>query len=176
MRNLYALTPGELLVGQELEKRGYEVYIPTKDKGIDLLATKVADVLTFQVKESRVYLQSPGIRSRGGPAWTSWTQLTSSELKNAADRNVDLFVFVIHALAEDGNKLKFEPSYVVIPPLDLEERLRRYRPGKDRSVYWYVDSNGKLWETRGSKLGYQGARDRDFTEYLEAWPQVSSRS
>jgi len=59
MRNLYALTPGELLVGQQLEARGYQIYIPTKDKGIDLLATKDSDVLRFQVKESRVYLHEP---------------------------------------------------------------------------------------------------------------------
>ncbi len=168
MRNLYAPTPGELLVGQELEKRGYQVYIPTKDKGIDLLATKGAAVLRSQVKESRVYLQPSG-----SPAWTSWTQLRSSSLRDAAERGVDLFVFVIHALDETGGRVKFKPLYVVIPPMDLEERLRRYRPGKDRSVYWYVDGNRRLWELRGKRwvdTNYEGVGERDFTDYLHAWP------
>lgn len=167
MRNLYALTPGELLVGQQLEARGYQVYIPTKDKGIDLLATKAADVLRFQVKESRVYLQPPG-----GPTWTSWTQLRSSSLRDAADRGVDLFVFVMHALVETASRAKFKPLYVVIPPTDLEERLRGYRrDSEDRAVYWYVDQNQRLWEVRGRKRGYERMRERDFTGYLGAWPR-----
>ena len=167
MRNLYSLTPGELLVGQQLEARDYEVYIPTKDKGIDLLATKNADVLRFQVKESRVYLQRPG-----GPTWTSWTQLKASSLSDAADRGVDLFVFVIHALVETGNRAGFKPLYVLIPPIDLEQRLRQYRrDSEDRAVYWYVDSDQRLWEVRGRKRGYEEERERDFTDYLEAWPR-----
>jgi hypothetical protein len=168
MRNLYAPTPGELLVGQELEKRGYQVYIPTKDKGIDLLATKGTAVLRFQVKESRVYLQPSG-----SPAWTSWTQLQSRILRDAAEGGVDLFVFVIHALDETGRRVKFKPLYVVIPPMDLEERLRRYRPdSEDRSVYWYVDGDRRLWELRGTRrvdTNYE-VDERDFTDYLHAWP------
>jgi hypothetical protein len=169
MRNLYALTPGELLVGQELEKRGCQVYIPTKDKGIDLLATKGAAVFRLQVKESRVYLQTSG-----GPAWTSWTQLPSSSLRDAAERGVDLFVFVIHALDETGRRVKFKPLYVVIPPMDLDERLRRYRrDSADRSVYWFVDGNERLWELRGKRwvgTNYEEAGERDFTDCLHAWP------
>ena len=169
MKAHYAITVGEFLVGEELQKRKFEVWIPAKDTGVDLLATMGSKILRLQVKESRVWID----RNRSHTRWTSWTMLKSADLGRAADKGVDFFVFVIHALDESGLRPKFtDPRYVLIPPLELDERVATYRPGTDdRSVYWTVDDHDRLWEARGEMRNYAQSAEREFTEFLENWPR-----
>jgi hypothetical protein len=169
MKNLYALTPGEFLVGERLQREGFAVYLPLKDVGIDLVAEKEGRWSRLQVKESRAYL------TREGQApWSSWTQLDAGTLRRAVEGGVDFFVFVVHALAEAGNRLRFDPFYVVISPSELDRRLSRYRSSpEDRSVYWHRDGE-TLWEVRQSGgrrvTEHHQVPERDFTPFLEGWP------
>lgn len=168
MKNLYALTPGEFLVGERLQQRGFAVYFPLKDVGVDLLAEKERRHSRIQVKESRVYRQRTG-----RVPWSSWTQLRAETLRTASEQGVDFFVFVVHAFAETGNRLRFSPFYVVIPPKELDRRLGQYRRDpRDRAVYWYREGE-KLWEVRQA-ASHRITQDyhtneRDFTQFLEAW-------
>jgi Holliday junction resolvase-like predicted endonuclease len=87
--NTYTPNAGEVLVGNHLEKHGWNVYLPTRDIGVDLLAERDDRLVRVQVKESRTYdnAANPEV------AWTSWTQLTHAQLEKAITMRVDLFVF-----------------------------------------------------------------------------------
>ncbi len=170
MRHLYAPTPGEFLVGEQLERQGWAVYLPTKDIGIDLLAERQGHIIRIQVKESRTYpKQNQDID------WTSWCQLKEKDLSRAQGLGVDAFVFVVHAPddSEGAHRLRFAPFYVVISPATLDAKLAKYRRTADRAVYWHRDHGGRLWEVRSLASAKAGAkfRDprRDFTEHLNAW-------
>jgi hypothetical protein len=157
VRNTYQPTPGEFLVGDKLERLGYDVYLPSKDRGVDLLAEKAGRFVRVQVKESRTYLEN-------GEPTVSWTQLRPDALTSS---KCDFFVFVVYSPTEEGHRLKFEPFYIVISPRVLERRLSEARPGKsDRAVYW---------QRRGKEL-YE-ARSKpplDFSEFLEGWHFLAS--
>ena len=60
MRPLFTVHAGEFLVGQHIEKefKDKSVWVPTKDKGIDLLVTNSGNTkaVTLQVKFSRDFL------------------------------------------------------------------------------------------------------------------------
>ena len=60
MRPMFTIHAGEFLVGQYIEKkfRDRNVWVPTKDIGVDLLVTNAANTgpVTLQVKYSRDFL------------------------------------------------------------------------------------------------------------------------
>ena len=60
MKTLFTVHAGEFLVGSEIEKRitGVNVWVPSKDKGIDLLISDSQNgrLVTVQVKFSRDFL------------------------------------------------------------------------------------------------------------------------
>ena len=60
MKTLFTVHAGEFLVGSEIEKRitGANVWVPSKDKGIDLLISDSQNgrLVTVQVKFSRDFL------------------------------------------------------------------------------------------------------------------------
>jgi hypothetical protein len=143
------------------------VYLPTRDVGIDLLAERERKLLRVQVKESRTY---ENLNAEMG--WHLWSQLEPDALTRADALGVDLFVFVVHAPDENGNRRRFLPFYVVIRPRELEARLAAYRHGPDRAVVWFRDA-GQLWEVRGKTAKKAGPsfrrRERNFTRYLDNW-------
>ncbi len=176
MKHTYSLNAGEVLVGNQLEKHGWSVYLPAKDVGIDLLAQKCERFVRLQVKESRTYdtVNNPEI------SWSSWTQLTKDQLRKAADIGVDWFVFVIHAPSERGHRQGFQVLYVVVGCDELERRLGAYHVGADRTVYWYADNDGDLWEVRGMTARKAAASfriaKRNFTRNLDNWELLESNA
>jgi hypothetical protein len=169
MRHLYSPTPGEFLVGAELEQRHFDVYLPTRDTGIDLLAARDGLHVGIQVKESRTYWE--GDRAE---RWNSWTQLRAEQLRGSS---AELWVFVVHAPDLGKTRLRFCRLFVVIGPRELDRRLAAYRPTDDRSVYWHLGEDGRLWEVRGvrrTRPAWEGFRvpERDFTDHLDAWQLV----
>jgi hypothetical protein len=174
MKNTYAPNPGEVLVGNQLEKHGWNVYLPAKDVGIDLLAERGGRLVRLQVKESRTYdnVNNPEVN------WTSWTRLTQEQLSKAAGVGVSWFVFVVHAPGARGHRQSFDVLYVIIACGELERRLSAYQDGTERTVYWYADGDGKLWELRGMTSRKAGASfrtpERDFTMHLNNWDLIAS--
>lgn len=175
MHHLYSPTPGEFLVGEELERREFQVYLPTKDSGIDLLVARRGCHLAVQVKESRTYPQP----TRSAVDWSSWTQLAPRDLGRAQELGVDFFVFVVHVPDVSGARPRFRPLYIVIAPGELERRLAAYRPSADRAVYWYQSEDRQLWEVRGRKSEAGPTfrvPERNFTSHLNAWGLLEQAS
>jgi hypothetical protein len=119
MKTLFTIHAGEFLVGSEIEKRikGTNVWVPSKDKGIDLLISDSENVrlVTIQVKFSRDFLVThmEEIFQKGLLACGWWTH----NRKKIQESKADFWVFVLQA---------FDPKrtqYIIISPQELGQRL-----------------------------------------------------
>jgi hypothetical protein len=176
MRPLFTIHVGEYLVGSHIEKhfKGYNVWVPSKDTGVDLLVTDRANRVSnsLQVKFSKDYYGKEtdaainrGIKSRG---W--WTFDRQKIEKSKAD----YWVLVLHSFHSKDS------DFVIVPPkklLDLFAALDRHK--KTINSYLCVTHNSKLcWETRGLRkgelrniaTGKKAERNRNWTKYLNKWP------
>jgi hypothetical protein len=180
MRPLFTVHAGEQLVGQYIEQsfKGKNVWVPTKDLGVDLLVTNLTDkkMVTLQVKFSKDFLpimklEAPVIRKLRS---CTWFTLEGSKLANSV---ADRWVFVL---------LGFEKrtyDYIVISPNELLTRLRTLHPNPSRryQVYVWVTQQARAWLTRDlRKEDQQQIADnsfvhpiRDLTEYLNDWRAIS---
>lgn len=75
MTPLFTVHAGEYIVGEKIEKEFKElnVWIPSKDTGIDLLITNKenTDTVSLQVKLSRVYMSPEAIWRQIRKSWNS---------------------------------------------------------------------------------------------------------
>ncbi len=91
MRPIFTIHAGEYLAATEIEKRfrHLQVWIPSKDTGIDLLVTdgRQNKVACLQVKFSKDYLGSSGGAAQGPEIASSgwWTFQRTKIAKSAAD-------------------------------------------------------------------------------------------
>jgi hypothetical protein len=182
MRPLFTVHAGELLVGQHIEQslKGKNVWVPTKDSGVDLLVTnsKNTKMATLQVKFSRDFLpimklEIPLIRKLRSCTWFTLDR------KKLANSSADRWVFVLLGI-ERGKH-----DYVVIKPRELLAKLKKLHPNSQRyQVYIWVtqDRPARAWLTRGlSKADQQRIADnsfknsiRDLTQCLNDWSAIKS--
>ncbi len=183
MRPLFTVHAGEFLAGDYIGRkfRNVDVWVPAKDRGIDLLVTNKEKKsrkkpVSLQVKFSRDYLitgrpaefQKP-LRARG---W--WTLNRPKIIESPAD----YWVFVLAGFA--GRKTDF----VIIKPTELLKRLETIHGRKGRTAriqsYLLVTKKNKCWETRGLKKADQRAiaqgtykdPERNFSKYLNNWQPI----
>lgn len=170
MKPIFTIHEGEFLVGDHINRRlghKYDVWVPTKDSGIDLLVTRKRQrgkPVRIQVKFSRSF----SIREEVARHLiaTSWFTLEPTKIRKS---QADLWVFVIMTLKHDEH-------FIVIPKRELQKRLPR-NAGKKWHVYLWVYDNGKCYQVRDlnkeQKLDtvHRGVRDRrhDFSQWLENW-------
>jgi hypothetical protein len=178
MRPLFTIHAGEFLVGEYLEKNypRLNVWIPSKDTGVDLLVTNAANnkSISFQVKLSRVYRsyhsEDPfeSTLSAGG-----WFTLNQDKI---AKSNADYWVFI---LVSHDKKIK--PIHIVISPKELLTRLTSIHGKSERyNFYAWVKTPGLALDGRGlSKADKQKLLDgdlnlgkRDYSEFLEGWDPI----
>jgi hypothetical protein len=170
MRPLFTIHAGEFLVGDRINRKlghKYEVWVPTKDSGLDLLVTRKrhrGKAVGLQVKFSRSF----SIREEMARHLiaTSWFTLDPAKVRKS---EADLWVFVILTL-------KHEEHFVVIPTRELRKRIPR-GGGSKWNLYLWVFDDGSCYQVRD--LGreetldalHRGVRDRhrDFSEWLEQW-------
>lgn len=170
MKPLFTIHEGEFLVGDHINRRlghMYDVWVPTKDRGVDLLVTRIrrrGKAVGLQVKFSRGF----SIREEMARHLiaTSWFTLEPAKIRKS---QADLWVFVILTL-------KHEEHFVVIPTRELRKRIPRGR-GRMWNLYLWVYEDGSCYQVRD--LGtedrldtvHRGVRDRrrDFSEWLENW-------
>ncbi len=174
MKTLFTVHAGEFLVGSEIEKRitGANVWVPAKDKGIDLLVSdsQNARLVTIQVKFSRDFLVThmEEIYQKGLLACGWWTH----KHKKIQESRADLWIFVLQAF--DPKKTQ----YIIISPAELGQRFSKiHGPMETLQSYLWVTEKGKCWEARGLSKKDQiliannafTNEDRNFTRYLNAW-------
>ncbi len=181
MKPIFSVHAGEYLTGSHIEKnfRHVNLWVPAKDRGIDLLVSDSAnhDTVSLQVKFSKDFLvahmqrQAPEFQRRLRAC--GWWTLNSEKVRRSP---ADYWVFVLQGFANKS------VDYVVIPPRELLRRLHGIHHGRQKlwQVYLWVTKTDRCWETRdlskGDKLliaddKFSNPR-RDFSKYLDAWKPV----
>lgn len=170
VKPIFTIHEGEFLVGDHIGRKlgkRYDVWVPTKDDGVDLLVTRKngkGSPVRLQVKFSRSYRIPEELREKVQA--TSWYVLNPAKIRKS---RADLWVFVIITLRR-------EPHFVVIPTRELRKRIPQ-KSGKRWDLYLWVYPGKKCYNTRGVgnvdriaalKSGI-GDTKRDFSEWLDNW-------
>lgn len=189
MKPMFTVHEGEYLVGSYLEQKGFSIWLPAKDRGIDLLVSKESPrrCVSIQVKFSKDYSRqysTPALRNSflcGG-----WWTLSPDKIRQST---ADYWVFVTHTFNSyqglDAESREIEPSqFIVIRPADLALRLELIHgqtQGKIQS-YFSITRNAKTCiETRGLNAdlilkcasGILGEQEhRNFSQYLNNWQPI----
>lgn len=177
MKPLFTLHAGEVVTGDYIERtfKGVNVWVPTKDTGVDLLVSgKNKKVLYLQVKFSRDFLatymnaefQKP-LRACG------WFTLDRTKIANSP---ADYWIFAFAGFERRSM------DFVIIPPSDLLKRLDAIHPVKKKKchILMWVTEKQECWETRGLRrsdqlLVAQGKfknEARSFKAYLNNWAPI----
>ena len=175
MRPLFTVHAGEFLVGEFIEKSfpTTNVWIPSKDTGIDLLVTNKENTssVSLQVKLSRDYKALEAVTDFDkGLVAGGWLTLAHDKIAKST-ANYWVIVLVSH-------ERKMKPQFIVIPPDDLLNRLVAiHGQSKNYQVYpWVMKSNVAL-EGRGLSQaekkeladGSLKLGQRDLSKFLGDW-------
>jgi len=177
MRPIFTIHAGEYLTGCYMEQKlkGINVWVPSKDTGIDFLLTNSANskLVSLQVKFSRDFLvthMSEYFQSKLKSC--GWWTLNRNKLMNS---RADFWVLVLYSHNQK------DIHFVIINPRELCRRLTKLRRRvKNIQHYLWVTANKKCWEARELKKGeskliaegvYRNS-DRDFTKFLNNWQPV----
>ncbi len=179
MKTLFTVHAGEFLVGSEIEQQipDANVWLPSKDTGIDLLVTNSRNTraVTLQVKYSRDFvprMESELTQRLRASGW--WTY----RRKKLRASKADLWAFVLPSFEYK------ETHYLLITPKELDRRVLATH-GKQTlyQSYFCVTEKRRCWDARGlpKKDRILIANDtytdeeRNFTQYLDAWKELERR-
>ncbi len=174
MKPLFTIHAGEFVVGDFLERKFHNVnvWVPSRDTGIDLLVTdkKNKKTVSFQVKFSRDFLATHMPASFQKPLRAcGWWSLNREKI---AKSSADYWVFVLVGFERRST------DFVIIKPTKLLNRLDSiHTKAKTIQSYFWVTEKRKCWETRGLKKkeqieiaqGQYSNKARDFSIYLNNW-------
>lgn len=121
MTPLFTIHAGEYLVGLYIErhfKNRMNVWIPSKDTGIDLLVSdrKNRRTASLQVKFGKDFLPEMAAELQGPLRACSWFTINRDKLRAS---QADFWVFVLRGFK------KHSPDFVVVPTAEFQRRLRR---------------------------------------------------
>ena len=183
MKPIFSVHAGEYLVATHIEENypDLNIWLPTRDTGVDLLVTDKANtrMVSVQVKFSKDYMGSLGnstseavvAKVKSGGWWT----FNHKKLSNSA---ADVWILALYRFT------KKDYDFIIIEPQEL---LKRYRAlGRNQEAiqsYVQVTSSDRCWETRGLSKQQQDevAFDqytnpiRDLTEYLNNWQSIKGK-
>lgn len=174
MKPLFTIHEGEFLVGDYINRRfakTWEVWVPTKDSGVDLLVTHRTRnrQLKLQVKFSRCF----GVLPEFTPAVlaTSWYTLDPGKIRSS---RADLWVLVILTL-------RHEVHFVVVPTRELTKRIPPGTKGK-WNLYLWTYEDGSCFDVRGLRLAERREtltrpirnRKADYSRFLGSWSLLES--
>jgi hypothetical protein len=183
MKPIFSIHAGEYLVGTYIEEKHkhLNVWIPSKDTGIDLLVTDKTNrkTLSIQVKFSKDFLGSLGNNAsevvaskvKSGGWWT----FKQAKIKESP---ADLWILVLYRFT------RRDYDFVIIEPQEL---LSKYHLlGRNTEIiqsYVWVTESKRCWETRGLNRQQQGAIAngnyqepiRDLSSYLNNWRMVEQK-
>lgn len=186
MRPIFTIHAGEYLVASHIEQKltdpdgnKVNVWVPSKDTGIDLLITDKTNKKTtsIQIKFSKDFLVTHGdSKYKEKLISCGWWNLNRSKILNS---KADYWIFVLHTFNAKNMQ------YIILTPQELIQRLDAvHLTSKPPQIYLWVSSEFKCWETRGlkkheiDKLILNNAKIssyRDFTEYLNNWNVLFSK-
>lgn len=175
MRPLFTVHAGEFLVGEFIEHSfpKLNVWIPSKDTGIDLLVTdmKNSSTVSLQVKLSRDY-KAPEAATDFDRSLLAAGWLTLAHDK-IAKSTADYWVFVLVS-----HERKMKPQFIVIPPAELLKRLLAIH-GQSKNYHFYpwvtkskvaLDGRGLLKaEKKALTAGSLALGHRDLSKFLGDW-------
>ena len=175
MRPLFTVHAGEFLVGEFIEKSfpTLNVWIPSKDTGVDLLVTnkKNSSSVSLQVKLSRDYkAPEAGSDFDRNLLAAGWLTLGRDKIANST---ADYWVIVLVS-----HERKMAPQFIVIPPSELLNRLVSiHGKPKNYQVYPWVTKSKVALEGRAlpkdakKKLaaGSLELGHRDLSTFLDDW-------
>jgi len=183
MRPIFTIHAGEFLVAEKIEKDYPEldVWVPTKDTGIDLLVTNKKDAsksVAIQVKMSRDYkpVHATDDFSRKQLAG-GWLSLSHDKIENST---AEYWVFILVS-----HERKMKPKYIIIPPSELLKRLVKIH-GKSKSYHFYpwvmnlgseaaLQGRGLLKKDKAQiATGSYTLGDRDLSNYLGNWSPLDN--
>ena len=180
MKPIYNIHAGEYLVGSHIEAKykDLNVWLPTKDTGIDLLVTDKRNkkAVSLQVKFSKDFNATDDANVKE-LKFRGWWTLKHSKIQ---DSKADFWIFVLYGF----ERKEPEPEFVVIEPRVLLNRLRSIHGRKSLyHVYFVITKSGKCWEARGMKKrdillmaqNESSNSKRDFTSNLKDWEIVRAR-
>jgi hypothetical protein len=180
MKPIFTIHAGEYLVASEIEKnfRGINIWLPSKDTGIDLLLTDKHNkkATSIQVKFSKDFNVThakeafrPMIKGVG------WWTLNRQKI---IDSSADFWVFILYSFEKKSQ------DFVIIKPsalLRIFDRTGR----KEKTIHCYitVTENKKAFETRGLKetdielvcSNKFSNSTRDLTKYLNNWTFLKNK-
>ncbi len=179
MRPIFTIHAGEYLVASHIEStfKGLNVWVPSKDTGVDLLVTDKTNkkTVSLQVKFSKDFLiQNSTAYLRENLAAWGWWSLNPEKMEKSV---ADLWVFTLMSI--HSKKIQ----YVILPPKTLHEFLTSIH-GKMKvwQTYLMITKKGQCWETRGlskdeqiqiAKHDYSNP-DRNLSQYVNYWQGISS--
>jgi len=177
MKTLFTVHGGEYLVGSHIEERfrHVNVWIPSRDTGVDLLVSDHSSrrTVSLQVKFSKDFLVThmkpdfqKSLRACG------WWTINRSKLQASP---ADFWIFVLLGFDRRSK------DYVIVPPKELLHRLESIH-GAQKTIqsYLWVTGSENCWETRGLSRedqlsvahGTYREPTRDFTQWLNNWAPV----
>jgi len=144
MKPIFTVDAGEFLIAKEFERRGYWVWLPSKDTGIDLLVTDhtLKKSCPLQVKFSTDFSISDSERIGHELKLCGLFQTDLAALKKSSAR---YWVLLIASF-----KLR-KMAHLIISPRTLYERLSTihgWQTGKRHFFVW-ITTDGICWETNG---------------------------
>ncbi len=167
---MFTIHAGEYLVGNHIETKfkRWNVWIPSKDTGVDLLVTnkKNQRTVSLQVKFSKDFpkpVKSPdrqALRSHG------WFTLSMEKIDPS---KAEFWVFVLHGFESD------KTDFLVVPTAKLRQHMDEIHDHQEKlQIYLTSTNKNKCWETRGLKIKdrHEIANDtyknhtRDLSRYL----------
>ncbi len=183
MRPLFTVHAGEYLVGEFIEKNfpKLNVWIPSKDTGIDLLVTNRTNskTVSLQVKLSRDYRSYHGSDEFESTLTVGgWFSLNHLKIEKST---ADYWVFI---LVSHDKKMK--PRHIVISPKDLLKKLIDVHKKSSRYNFylWLRDQDrlaldGRSLSRYDKKLLLEGSFNlgsRDYSRYIENWLPLKTLS
>jgi hypothetical protein len=171
MRPMFTIHAGEYLVGLHIQQRfpDFNVWVPAKDSGIDLLLTdrKNRRTVSLQVKYGKDLLPGKSAKVQEKLRCLSWFTLNARKLDESS---AELWVFVLYSFKKNG------PDFVVVPKGELRKRMAKLHGSGNVIQSYLCSTESRLcWEVRvphhSQVLGQiaEGNYDepnRNFTKYL----------
>jgi len=179
MRSIFTVHHGEYLVGSDIEKRfkKYNVWVPSKDTGVDLLITnsKTIKMLGLQVKFSKDYENYwPAYMRKYRDkfkAW-GWWSLNRNKIEQST---ADLWVFVMQSF-----EYKTIESIVIRPKILLKRHDKIHGKSETIQLNLWLTNRNECWEikwlTRAEKISISNDsysnNGRNFKRYLNNWTEL----